>query len=125
MSAAGCDPVQWIEKISGRESFKVPFTHGFSDTNPSVTPKSGKGDPCHNSWRGVAVVDMAYAIRRGRPARSSADLALHVVEIVDAINKSNVDNQVHTMNTRPAKPAALEPGHFGSVSVMESALDNI
>ena len=119
----GNDVIILQRKGSGRESFKVPFTHGFSDTDPSVTPKSGKGEPCHNSWRGVAVVDMAYAIRRGRPARSSADLALHVVEIVDAIDKCNIDNQVHIMNTRPAKPAALEAGHFGAPSVMESALD--
>ena len=110
-------------KGSGRESFKVPFTHGFSDTDPSITPKSGKREPCHNSWRGIAVVDMAYAIRRGRPARSSADLALHIVEIIDSIDKSNVDNQVYTLKSRPAKPVALKPGYYGAPSVMEASLD--
>jgi hypothetical protein len=66
---------------------------------------------------------MAYAIRRGRPARSSSEMALHIVEIIDAIDKCSVDNQVHIMTTRPEKPAALEPGHFGSAGVLESALD--
>ena len=119
----GNDVIILQRKGSGKESFKIPFTHGFSDTDPSILPKSGKAEPCHNSWRGIAVVDMAYAIRKGRPARSNADLALHTVEIIDAIDKSNVDNLVHTMTSCPARPAALKPGHFGDVNVMESSLD--
>ena len=119
----GNDVIIFRRKGSGRESFKVPFTHGFGDTDPGIMPKSGKGEPCHNSWRGIAVVDMAYAIRRGRPARSSAELALHVVEIIDSIDKSNADNQVYTLSTRPAKPAALKPGYYGAASIMEASLD--
>ena len=119
----GYDVVLAQRKGSGKECFKMPFTHGFSDTDPSEPAKSGNREPCHNSWRGVAVVDMAYALRRGRKPRSGADLALHTVEIIDAIDKSNVDNQVYTMNTRPDRPAALLPGRYGAVGVMESALD--
>ena len=119
----GNDVIVLQRKGNGNESFKVPFTHGFSDTDPGILPKSGKWEPCYNSWRGIGVVDMAYAIRRGRPARSSADLALHMVEIVDAIDKSNVDNQVHIMTSTVDRPAALKPGHYGDVCVMESALD--
>ena len=119
----GNDVIVLQRKGNGNESFKVPFTHGFSDTDPDIMPKSGVNEPCHNSWRGVAVVDMAYAIRKGRPARSSADLALHLVEVIDAIDKSNADNTVHTMTSRPERPAALIPGRYGEVGVMESALD--
>jgi len=119
----GNDVIVLQRKGNGSESFKIPFTHGFSDTDPRVMPKSGKGEPCHNSWRGIAVVDMAYAIRKGRPARSSAEFSLHTVEIIDAIDRSNADNQVHTMTTRPERPAALKPGRYDSVSVMESSLD--
>lgn len=119
----GNDVMILQRKGSGRESFKIPFTHGFSDTDPSVMPKSGKREPCGNSWRGIAVVDMVYAIRKGRPARSSAELALHTVEIVDAIDRCNVDNQVHILKSRPAKPAALKPGYYGAPSVMEASLD--
>ena len=115
--------VYLTRKGSGAESFKAPLTHGFSDTDPSVPPKSGKPEACFNSWRGIAAVDMAYAIRRNRPARSSADLAIHTVEIVDAIDKSNADNRTHTMKSRPARPEALLPGRYGAVTVMESALD--
>ncbi|MDR3247260.1 MAG: Gfo/Idh/MocA family oxidoreductase [Treponema sp.] len=105
------------------EVFKVPFTHGFSDTDPAVPAKSGKREPCHNSWRGIAVADMAYAIRRKRQPRSNADLALHTVEILDSIDKSNVDNRVYEIKTRPERPAMLSPGRYGAVTVMESALD--
>jgi predicted dehydrogenase len=119
----GNDVIILQRKGNGTESFKVPFTHGFSDTDPSIMPKSGKGEPCHNSWRGIAVVDMAYAIRRGRKPRSSAELALHTVEIIDAIDRSNDDNRVHTMISRPERPAPLKPGYYGSVNVMEASLD--
>lgn len=105
------------------ETFKMPLTHGFSDTDPSVPPLSGKREPCHNSWRGLAVVDMAYAIRRNRPHRSSPELALHTVEVLDAISKSCKDNKVYTMQSRPERPAALEPGFFRGVG--EAAIDNI
>ena len=119
----GNDVVLLQRKGNGSESFKIPYTHGFSDTDPSEPPKSGKREPCHNSWRGIAVVDMAYAIRKNRPARSSAELALHTVEILDAIDKSNVDDKVYTMNSRPERPAALKAGYYGAVGVMEASLD--
>jgi predicted dehydrogenase len=116
--------VYLTRKGNPNETFKVPFTHGFSDTDPSIPPKSGKREPCHNSWRGIAVADMAYAIRRKRQPRSSADLALHTVEILDSIDKSNVDNKVYELKTRPERPAMLTPGRYGPVAVMESAIDN-
>jgi predicted dehydrogenase len=118
----GCT-VQLTHKGNPGKVYEVPFTHGFSDTDPDVPPKSGKREPCHNSWRGIAVADMAYALRRKREPRSSADLALHTVEILDAIDKSNVDNKVYEIKSHPARPAALAPGRYGAVSVMESALD--
>jgi predicted dehydrogenase len=116
--------VYLTRKGNPNETFKVPFTHGFSDTDPSIPPKSGKREPCHNSWRGIAVADMAYAIRRKRQPRSNGDLALHTVEILDSIDKSNVDNKVYELKTRPERPAMLTPGRYGPVPVMESAIDN-
>jgi len=119
----GNDVVIMQSKGMGNETFKIPFTHGFGDTDPTIMPSSGVWEPCHNSWRGVGVVDMAYAIRKGRPARSSAEMSLHMVEIIDAIDKSNADNKVHTMTTKPDRPAALKPGYFNNVNVMEASLD--
>ncbi len=109
-------------KNGQNEVFRVPFTHGYGDTDPSIPPKSGKREPCHNSWRGLAVVDMAYALRRGRAPRSSADLALHTVEIIDAVERSMKDNQVHAIHSKPERPAPLTPGMFG---MGEASIDNI
>jgi predicted dehydrogenase len=105
------------------EKFKVPFTHGFSDMNPEIPTKTGKREPCHNSWRGIAVVDMAWAIIRGRPHRSSAELALHTVEILNAIDNSDATNRVYSIETRPQRPAPLKPGFFGHPTVMEASID--
>ena len=116
----------YITRIGNKGTFKMPFSHAFGDTDPSVTPKSGKGEPCHNSWRGIAVVDMAYAIRRGRPHRSSAELALHTVEVISAIEENSQEAPgVYTMNSRPRRPAPLRPGMFGPIEIMEAAIDNI
>ena len=114
-----------LTRIGNRGEFVMPFSHGFADTDPAIPTKSGKGEPCHNSWRGIAAVDMAYALRRGRPHRSSAELALHTVEIVSAIEEnSQTDAQVYTIRSRPPRPEPLRPGMFGSIEIMEAAIDN-
>ena len=110
----------YITREGNEGTFRVPFTHAFGDTDPAVPAKSGKREPCHNSWRGLAVVDMAYAIRQGRPHRSSPALALHTVEIMDAIELKG--GEPHTMVSRPGRPQPLPDGLFGSLQVMESAL---
>jgi predicted dehydrogenase len=116
----------YISRIGDDELRRVPFTHGFADTDPSVQPKSGKREPCHNSWRGIAVVDMAYAIRRGRPHRSSPELAMHNVEIISAIEENSQTNPgVYVLKSQPEKPAPLTPGFIGPPEVMEGAIDNI
>ena len=103
----------YMTRMGNEGSFKVPFTHGFSDMPFSDPPISGKPEPCHNSWRGIAVVDMAWAIRRGRPHRSSAELALHTVEIVHSVDECTADGVVRVMKSRPARPEPLTEGFFG------------
>lgn len=112
----------YLTRIGNEGKFRVPFSHAFGDTDPSIPPKSGKREPCHNSWRGIAVVDMAYAIRQGRPQRSSSELALHTVEIMDHVESTTAEGLFHTMESRPGRPAPLPDGFFGPVEVMEGAL---
>ena len=112
----------YLTRIGTPGAFKIPFSHGFADTDPAVPPKSGKREPCHNSWRGIAVVDMAYAIRQNRPHRSSPELALHTVELMAAIEDNSEFGKVHTMESRPVRPAPLPDGFVGSVEVMEAAI---
>ena len=103
----------------------VPLTHGFADTDFSVPPKSGKREPCHNSWRGIGAVDMAYAIRRNRPARCSPELAMHSVELISAVeeNSQTPNAGVYVMKSRPAQPAPLAAGFIGPPEVMEGSID--
>ena len=42
-----------------------------------------------SNLRGIGVVDMAQAIRHGRVARAAPDVALHVVEIIEALSPTN------------------------------------
>jgi len=108
----------------GNERVKMPFSHGFSDIDPSIPTVSGNPwEPCYNSWRGIAVVDMAWAIRRNRPHRSSAELALHAVEIANAIDTSSAENKTIVMTTKPVRPAPLAPGMFGRSA--EASIDNL
>ena len=105
----------YITRIGSNESFKIPFTHAFSDTDPSEPPISDRGwEACQNSWRGIAVVDMAWALRRNRPHRSAAELALHAVEIADAIITSGETNKTINLSTKPERPAPLAHGLMGA-----------
>ena len=116
----------YLTRVGDETPLRVPFTHGFADTDPDILPKSCKREPCHNSWRGIAVVDMAYAIRRNRPHRSNEELALHNVEIISAIEENSQNNPgVYVMKSRPERPAPLAPGFIGPVEVMEGSLDNL
>ena len=103
----------YLTRVGNTGTFKVPFTHAYGDSDPAIPAKSGKREPCYNSNRGIAVADMAYAIRQNRPHRSSAELALHTVEIISAIEQCNEDNQVHIMQSHPVQPAPLKHGMFG------------
>ena len=116
----------YLTRIGDETPVRVPFSHGFADTDPAMPTRSGKKEPCHNSWRGIAVVDMAYAIRRNRPHRSNEELALHTVEIISAIEENSQEKSaVYTMESRPERPAPLAPGFIGPPEVMEAAIDNI
>lgn len=100
---------------------KMPFTHGFGESDPAIPSLSGQYEPGYNGNRGVGVADMAWAIRRRRPHRNSVEMALHAMEIVTAIEKCTRDNTVHLMKTCPVQPAPLAEGFLGADA--EAALD--
>ncbi|WP_304457985.1 Gfo/Idh/MocA family protein [Alicyclobacillus sendaiensis] len=60
--------------------------------------------------RGLAVADMALAIRDRRPHRASGDLALHVVEIMEAVHLSAREGRHVEIASRPDRP---EPWPIG------------
>ena len=63
-------------------------------------------------YRMVGVFDMACAIAAGRPHRASGDLALHVLEVMEALERSSVEGRrirIATICERPA-PVPLGAG---------------
>ena len=116
----------YVSRIGDDVPQRVPFTHGFASNDPSILPKHGKREPGYNGWRGIGVVDLAYAIRRNRPQRCSPELLMHNVEIISSIEENSQTNAgVYTMKSRPERPAPLSPGFIGPPEVMEGSIDNI
>ncbi|MCY4538585.1 MAG: Gfo/Idh/MocA family oxidoreductase [Chloroflexi bacterium] len=63
-----------------------------------------------NIGRGAGVADMAYAIQSGRPHRASGALALHVLDIMCALEESAALGQHVAIQSRLDQPAALPAG---------------
>jgi predicted dehydrogenase len=71
----------------------LPLTHGFAVAD----------------HRGVGLADMARALRSGRPHRASAEMALHVVEIMEALLTAGETGRTVAINSRCDRPAPLPP----------------
>jgi predicted dehydrogenase len=83
---------------AGQDWSEHPTEHSYADGN----------------YRIIGVADLAHAIRSGRPHRASGELALHVLEVMEAFQTS-ADRGAHvTIETRPERPAmvptTLRPG---------------
>lgn len=59
------------------------------------------------NYRSIGLADMAHAIRSGRPHRASGDLALHVLEVMEAFETSSERRRTVEIATRPERPAPL------------------
>jgi predicted dehydrogenase len=81
-----------IELLKKGASFEPqPVTQPYADGN----------------YRSLGVADMAHAILTGRPHRASGDLALHVLEVMEAFGTAAETGETVTMTTRPERPAPL------------------
>jgi predicted dehydrogenase len=74
------------------------------DTDWTVIPSQGAA-----AGRGSGVVDMVRAIRGGAPHRASGEMALHVLEMMTAIERSAVSAEFEPVETRFPAPAPLDP----------------
>lgn len=59
------------------------------------------------NYRSIGLADMAEAIRENRPHRASGDLALHVLEVMEAFAVSARTGAAITMTTDVERPAPL------------------
>ncbi len=69
-----------------------------------VLPTSGATD-----GRGLGVLDMARALRGGGQPRASGDLGLHVLETIEAIERSVADRSFEPVRSVFSPPEALDP----------------
>jgi predicted dehydrogenase len=75
----------------------IPQTHAYGDANHRI----------------LGLADMAHAIAYNRPHRANLDLALHVLEVMEAISTSATTGAQKIMLHGCARPAALadRPGY--------------
>ena len=59
--------------------------------------------------RGIGVADLACALRDGRPQRCSGELALYVLEVMEAFQVSSDSGRHVMIHSRPPRSAALSP----------------
>lgn len=59
------------------------------------------------NYRSIGLADMAHAIRANRPHRASGALALHVLEVMEAFDRSAKAGKAVAIATRPERPAPL------------------
>jgi predicted dehydrogenase len=60
--------------------------------------------PHTENARSIGLIDLAQAIEQNRPHRCSAELALHTLEVMEAIEKSAVKGRRIEMTTRCGRP---------------------
>lgn len=61
----------------------------------------------NGNFRIIGVADMAHAIRTNRPHRASGDLAFHVLEVMEAFQRSSNEGRHVTIESQPDRPAML------------------
>jgi predicted dehydrogenase len=59
------------------------------------------------NYRSIGLADMALAVRQNRPHRCNGDLALHVLEVMEAFEKSSKSGGAVTITTPAERPAPL------------------
>jgi predicted dehydrogenase len=59
------------------------------------------------NYRSLGVADMAHAILSDRPHRANGDLALHVLEVMEAFGTAADTGQTVDITTKPERPAPL------------------
>lgn len=64
-------------------------------------------EPRMANFRVIGIADMAAAIERGEPARASGDLALHVLEVLEAILVSGDKKKAIVLTKRDVLPPRL------------------
>ncbi|TWD48990.1 putative dehydrogenase [Agrobacterium vitis] len=90
-------PVELLKKGGGFED--QPVTQPYADGN----------------FRSLGIADMAHAIRSNRPHRANGDLALHVLEVMEAFHTAAANGETVTITTTVERPEPLITSLSGGV----------
>jgi predicted dehydrogenase len=116
-------------EIYGSEGSMLVPDPNFFGGEPLVTERDGDWTPLDISahpfgrpnrytksgahvadYRIIGLLDMAAAIRDERPHRASCELAMHVMEVLDAVERSSVEGRHVNIETSCRQPAPLPLG---------------
>jgi predicted dehydrogenase len=120
-----------------RQAFEVTGEHGTMEVPVSGfdgptrvlrdDPAVPEGDwetmlpPADQRNRGVGVLEMARAIRAGRPPRASGELAYHVLDVLLAIEESALSGVPVTVRSSAGPVPLLEPDWSASVRTLDAS----
>ena len=102
----------FVEITGSEATLAIPDPNGFDgdlrlrragDSDWTVIPSRGA-----RAGRGIGVVDMIRGIRRGEPHRASAEIALHVLEMMIAIERSAIGASFEPVTSGFAAPGPLD-----------------
>jgi predicted dehydrogenase len=109
-------PMPLFELYGTTGTIAVPDPNRFEDPVEVFTAESNEWRTVPPSGgyvgaaRGYGLADMARAIETDRPHRASGDLALHVLEIMDAVAASSAAHESVRLETTVARPEAVPEG---------------
>lgn len=105
-----------IELYGTRGSLQVPDPNTFG--GPVVLFQSGENPQWHEqslshpypeNSRGIGAADMAQAVLENRSHRANGDLALHVLEVMSAIEDSSQQGKHILIQSQPQRPEPMPP----------------
>ena len=87
-------------------------------------PSTGRRTaPRHANYRALGVAEMAAALRSGRSNHASGRLALHVLEVMNAILDAGASGKPVTMSESAERPPVLEEAEAAKLfSILRGAL---
>lgn len=106
-----------IEIYGSEGAMCVPDPNWFGGQIETATAAMANWRPvitehayANGNFRILGVADMAHAIRSGRPHRASGALAFHVLETMEAFQRSSDAGTHISIESRPERPAMLPVG---------------
>ena len=102
------DPVHGANIFGGEVLYRTRATSRWTHQPRPAGREDWQIADCRHGYngnsRGLGLLDMAMAIREGRPPRASGEMAFHVFEIMDAIAAAPASGSFRDVTSRCARP---------------------